>query len=137
MIYVDTNVFVDLLKPDPKWLEWSKEQLAIGSTDDELVAGPIVLAELVRHADSVDALKAIPAALRVRVEPWSLEASYHAGRAYLNYQTGGGTRRTILADLLTGGHAVALGATILTRDPRRFRAYFSQLPLIAPETGNG
>lgn len=137
MIYVDTNIFVDVLFMDSEWFAWSSDRLAVGSADDELVTGPIVLAELARHADSVEALKAIPAGLGVGVEPWSLEACYHAGTAYLTYQAAGGTRRTILADLLTGGHAFALGATILTRDPRRFRAYFPDLPLIAPETGHG
>lgn len=137
MIYVDANVFVDVLKPDREWLAWSKEQLAKGSAQDELVTGPIVLAELVRHADSADDLATLAAGFGARVEPWSLEASFHAGKAYQRYRAAGGTRGTVLADLLTGGHAFTLGATILTRDPRRFRAYFPGIPLIAPETGHG
>ena len=137
MIYVDTNVFVDVLKPDREWLGWSKEQLEKGLAQDELVTGPIVIAELARHADSVDALTSLAAGFGAGIEPWSLEASFHAGKAYAGYRAAGGTRATILADLLTGGHAFALGATILTRDPRRFRAYFPDLPVIAPETGHG
>jgi predicted nucleic acid-binding protein len=137
MIYVDTNVFLDVLKADPKWHAWSSQQLELGAGEGKLVTGPIVLAELALHAETVEALEAIAVRLGARVEAWSLEASFHAGKAYLRYRAAGGTRATILADLLTGGHALALGATILTRDPRRFRAYFPDLPLIAPETGHG
>ena len=137
MIYADTNIFIDLVRKDASWFEWSADALTRARSAGSLVTGPIVLAELSRYADDAAELEALPAAFGARLVPWSVAASFHAGSAYARYRAAGGPRRTIIADLLTGGHASALGATILTRDPRRFRAYFTGLPIIAPENDNG
>ena len=137
MIYADTNVFIDVLEKDRAWFDWSVDALARARAAGSLVTGPIVLAELTRYADSAAELEELPAAFGARLAPWSVGASFCAGKAHARYRAAGGGRETILADLLTGGHASALGATILTRDPRRFRAYFPDLPIIAPENDNG
>jgi predicted nucleic acid-binding protein len=137
MIFADTNLFIDVLEKDARWFEWSVDALARARAAKTLVTGPIVLAELVRYAGSPAELEALPAAFGARIVPWSLDASFCAGTAYARYRAAGGGRETILADLLIGGHAVALGATILTRDPRRFRAYFADLPIIAPGNDHG
>jgi predicted nucleic acid-binding protein len=63
-------------------------------------------------------------------------AAYMAGMAFLRYRerrrTGQDGAKSIIADFLIGGHAQVLGATILTRDPRFYKAYFPKVPLIAP-----
>lgn len=137
MIYADTNVFIDVLEKDPAWFDWSVDALARARAAGSLVTGPIVLAELTRYAEGEADLEELPAAFGARLLPWSVGASFCAGKAYACYRAGGGGRDTILADLLIGGHASALGATILTRDPRRFRAYFPDLPIIAPGNEDG
>ena len=137
MIFADTNLFIDILEKDAAWFEWSVDALARARTAGSLVTGPIVLAELARYADGPADLETLPAAFGARLVPWSVAASFCAGTAYARYRAAGGGRETILADLLIGGHAAALGATILTRDPRRFRAYFADLPIIAPGNDNG
>jgi predicted nucleic acid-binding protein len=63
----------------------------------------------------------------------SLDAAWRGGQAYREYRKRGGDRPPLLPDFLIGGHAQALGATLLTRDPRRFRSYFPDLNLITPE----
>lgn len=102
-----------------------------------LVTGPVVLAELASYASTPQELKQLPTLFGIVLARWEESASFEAGKAYLAYRAGGGTRGTILADLLTGGHAAAMGAVVMTRDPRRFRAYFPELELIAPEADNG
>ena len=111
--------------------------MAAARANGSLVTGPIVLAELARYATGAAGLSELAADLKARIEPWSLEASWLAGRAYLQYRARGGGREAILGDFLIGGHAASIGATILTRDPRRFRAYFPELEIIAPEAENG
>ena len=137
MIYVDTNIFIDLIERDAAWYAWSADAVARGRGEGELVTGPIVLAELTRYAADPEELERIPPLFGVALAGWSAAASYRAGEAYLSYRAGGGGRAAILADLLTGGHAAALGAAVLTRDPRRFRAYFPELKIIAPEEKYG
>lgn len=60
-------------------------------------------------------------------------AALRAAAAFREYRRRGGSRRTILPDFLIAGHAVALGATFVTRD-RRLGSYFPDLTLITPET---
>lgn len=43
----------------------------------------------------------------------------------------------MLADFLIGAHAEIANVPLLTRDPRRYRAYFPDLKLIAPENDDG
>lgn len=61
------------------------------------------------------------------------KGAFLAGAAFQIYRERrrDGTK-SILADFLIGGHAPAAGATILTRDPRFYRAYFPSVPLITP-----
>jgi predicted nucleic acid-binding protein len=47
-------------------------------------------------------------------------------------QAPGGTRRSPLPDFSIGAHATVSGMTLLTRDPRRYRAYFPKLKIVAP-----
>lgn len=137
MILVDTNVIVDVLKREPDWFLWSRARLEEAQLRDRALTSPIVAAELARYGDSAAELQAVLDGAGIAVAPFGIDAAYHAGRAYLAYRRAGGSRETILADLLVGGHAASLGAAVLTRDARRFRAYFPDLELITPEAEDG
>ena len=56
-----------------------------------------------------------------------------AGRAFLEYRRRGGPRTAPLPDFYIGAHAAVARYRLLTRDARRYRAYFSRLELIAPD----
>ena len=60
------------------------------------------------------------------------EAAFLAGKAYLAYRHGGGTKTMPLADFYIGAHAAVSGMQLLTRDARRYRTDFPTIPIIAP-----
>ena len=62
--------------------------------------------------------------------PW--EAAFLAAKCFEKYRRRGGTRRSPLPDFFVGAHAAVAGMALFTRDPRRYRAYFPRLTLIAP-----
>lgn len=59
-------------------------------------------------------------------------ALFLAGKAFGQYRAAGGTRTGVLPDFFVGAHALITGSPLLTRDTRRYRAYFPELRLIAP-----
>jgi predicted nucleic acid-binding protein len=62
------------------------------------------------------------------------EAAYLAGRAHISYRARGGSRDRTLPDFLIGAHAAVKGYRLLTRDQARYRSYFPNLTIIAPDT---
>jgi hypothetical protein len=54
-------------------------------------------------------------------------------KAFKLYRGAGGVRTNVLTDFLIGGHASVLGIALLTRDSKRYRAYFPELARLTPE----
>src|SRR5437879_830789 len=133
MIYVDTNVLLDLLDRDACWAEWSANQLKTARATGRLVSGYVVAAELSSQANSPAELGSIFDVTEIELMDLDLESAHFAGRAYREYRRRGGKRPSLIADFLIGAHASALGATMLSRDARYYRSYFPSLPLITPE----
>lgn len=73
----------------------------------------------------------------VTIEPLGDAVAFAAGLAFREYRHRASQGHAILSDFLIGGHALSLGATLLTRDARIYRAHFPKLPLITPENDNG
>jgi predicted nucleic acid-binding protein len=132
MILLDANVILDIWDRDPTWFIWSRDQLRNMSLVDELAINPIVYAEIsARFATSV--------ALDQRLEDLGLivlsiprRAVFLAGTAFVQYRRLGGTKGNVLPDFFIGAHASVLGCPLLTRDTRRYAAYFPSVHLIAP-----
>ena len=99
-----------------------------------LAINPIIYAEVSIRYSTVEELEGLlPLEDFTRLElPY--EAAFLAGKALITYRRRGGTRTTPLADFYIGAHAAVAGLRLLTRDPRRYRAYFPTVDLIAPET---
>ncbi|CAN7243383.1 type II toxin-antitoxin system VapC family toxin [Pararhizobium sp. LjRoot235] len=130
---VDTNVLVDIAVRDPTWLGWSKTQLIAAAKRGAVVINPVIYSEFsVRYQrmEEVDALLPEPQYSRENL-PWP--AAFAAGVAFGKYRQAGGRER-VLPDFLIGAHAAIRGHTILTRDPKGYRAYFPSVELITPET---
>ena len=129
---VDSNVLFDYLSEDEAWNDWSGAMLSEAAHRGAVVINPLVYAELgIRYSRIEDLDEALPAEYFMRVPlPW--EAAFLAGKCYERYRRRGGTRRSPLPDFYIGAHAAVAGMTLLTRDARRYRAYFPKLRIIAP-----
>ena len=132
MIFVDTNVLVDLISNDPVWAEWSRRELASAKAQDELAINPIVYAELSVGYARIEDLDLMLDAVGIAFLQIPRTALFLAGKAFGQYRAAGGTRTGVLPDFFVGAHALIAGAPLLTRDPRRYRTYFPDLRLIAP-----
>ena len=132
-ILVDSNVLLDTLTGDPVRGDWSSRKIAYHSEHDELCLNPLIYAELaVYFATEAELEAALPAATFVRLHlPW--EAAFLAAKAFLAYRQRGGTRTAPMPDFYIGAHAQCGGMPLLTRDARRYRTYFAQVQLIAPD----
>ena len=133
-VLVDSNVLLDVLTEDARWLEWSSAVLASVSTTAALVINPIVFAEVsVAFARIEDVDEALSGTV-FRREPLSYEAAFLAGKAFVRYRRRGGVRSSPLPDFFIGAHAATAGYRLLTRDPRRYRNQFPTLELVSPRT---
>ena len=134
MILVDTNVLVDVLEDDPQWAEWSVAQLRAHSKIHELGINAIVYAELSLAFERLEELDDTVMRLGLKLLEIPRPALFLAGRAFLAYREGGGTRSSVLGDFFIGAHAAVAGVAILTRDARRYTTYFPAVKLLLPVT---
>jgi predicted nucleic acid-binding protein len=132
LILVDTNVLLDVLNEDPTWERWSSNALGFASARDELAFNAVVYAELSAGYEDMRELDDALSMLEVTNAVIPNSALFLAGHAYRTYRSRKGTRTGVLSDFFIGAHAAVEGATILTRDPRRIRAYFPTVSLISP-----
>ena len=130
---VDSNILIDVWGPPGGMTEWSSSALTTCHSDGSLVVNAIVWSELAPLADeaSLDAASAKLGFDRESV-PWS--AAFLAGVTHSRYRRAGGARERTLPDFLIGAHAAISGHRLLTRDPARYRSYFPDLEIIAPDT---
>lgn len=131
---VDSSVLLDLLTPSP-WREWSAGQVARAADAGEIGINQVIYAELAVGFATRERLERALGGVGVRrlALPWA--ASWLTARAFAEYLARGGTRRVPLPDFFIGAHAQAADLPLLTRDPRRIRAAFPEVALIAPEGG--
>jgi hypothetical protein len=133
VIIVDSNVLIDILDDDPRWFEWSMQQLVIATGNDRVVTNHVVLAEVAPHQGSLEFFLERLMEMVVSLEPLTNEGAFLAGKAFLRYRNRRDGTGSVIPDFLIGGHAQSLGAKILTRDPRFYRTYFPDVPLITPD----
>lgn len=132
-VLVDSNVLLDIATNDPTWADWSAGALAEVAEHSMLFINPIIYAEVSIGYATIEALDvALPSALYHR-EPLPWEAGFLAGKCFLRYRRRGGPRNVPLPDFYIGAHAAIGRLGLLTRDAARYRTYFPQVPLLAPE----
>ncbi len=133
MTLVDTNVLIDVLTGQPDWRAWSVAMLDRQSASGRLGITDVVYAELSPLFPRADLLDAAITDLDVSLFRIPTAALFMAGRAFEQYRRKGGPRLSVLADFFIGAHAQIEALPILTRDTRRYRTYFPDVELIAPE----
>ena len=129
---VDSNVLLDVLTEDDKWLGWSAAHLEAAVESGPVVINQVIYGEVAHRFTTLEELDATLSPLRfVRGNlPWP--AAFAAAASYRAYRRRGGRRAAILPDFFVGAHAAVLGLRLLTRDAARYRTYFPTVDLIAP-----
>jgi hypothetical protein len=133
-VLADSNVLIDLLEPGSPWFAWSSARLREAKAQGAVAINAVVAAEV---AVGFTAPEALRRALSPRIWRWeemTIDMAYVAGSAFRRYRESGGRRERTLPDFFIGAHAVVAGHRLLTRDGARYRTYFPELPLIAPDT---
>jgi predicted nucleic acid-binding protein len=130
---VDSNVLLDVLTEDASWLDWSLESLAAAAEAGPLVINPVIYSEVSIRFTTVEALEDAIPTRDYRREPIPWAAAFLAGKAFVEYRRGKGTKATTLPDFFVGAHAAVADLQLLTRDVGRYRTYFPTVTLIAPE----
>jgi predicted nucleic acid-binding protein len=132
MIFVDTNVLLDVVTDDPIWADWSQQQLDAAALRDRLAINPVVYAEFSSRFARIEDVEATLTAADISIADMPRRALFLAGQAFKRYRRRGGVRTGVLADFFIGAHAAVLGATLITRDTGRSRSYFPTVELITP-----
>lgn len=129
---VDSNVILDVVTEDPRWVAWSEEHLARAADEGDVVINPIVYAEVSVGFDRLEDLDAALPETAFKREPLPYAAGFLAGKAFVSYRRRGGARPMPLPDFYIGAHAAVAGHRLLTRDGARYATYFPRVELIAP-----
>ena len=133
MTLVDTCILLDIVQPDPSWLDWSLDQLELAANRGPLLINPVIYAEFAAGYPSIESAEVALAGFGTRLEELPREALFLAGKAYRQYRERGGTRSGVLADFFVGAHAAVRDIPVLTRDTSRIRTYFPTVALISPQ----
>lgn len=133
MIFLDSNIVIDLIEGSTSFSAWSRAAIA-RQRRGTCVANMVVFAECADHFESAQQQLDYFNDFGIGLVDLAAEGARRAGRAHRAYRRAGGKSRGVLADFLIGGHAASLGATLLTRDRQRFASYFPDLTLFTPET---
>ena len=122
----------DFLNEDEEWFDWSASMIEKAANDGTLAINQIIYAEVGSRYETMEKLDiALSGDYFTRAHlPW--EAAFLAGKAFAAYKKRGGAKRSPLPDFFIGAHAAVAGMTLLTRDPKRYRAYFPKLRLVCP-----
>jgi predicted nucleic acid-binding protein len=131
-VLVDSNVLLDVATEDPAWADWSSSTLERLADEAVLVINALVYAEVSIGFETIEELEEALSVELYRRESLPYEAAFLAGKCFLRYRRGGGTKRSPLPDFYIGAHAAVAGYRLLTRDAGRYRSYFPKLEIIAP-----
>jgi len=132
MIFIDTNVLLDVVTDDAVWAEWSQRQLEAAALRDRLAINPVVYAEFSSRFARVEDIDAMLATAAIAVVEMSRATLFLAGQTFREYRRRGGPRIGVLPDFFIGAQAVLAGAPLITRDVRQYRSYFPTIELVAP-----
>ena len=136
MLLVDTNVVLDVVTNDPKWAVWSQSQLDAAALTQAVAINDVIYAELSLAFERIEELDAMISKAGLLHEPMPRESLFLAAKAFLIYRRKGGAKGGVLPDFFIGAHAAVLGIPLLTRDTSRYKTYFPNLKLVAPEAAS-
>jgi predicted nucleic acid-binding protein len=127
---VDTNILLDLARPNPEFVDNAIDLLEVAGEEGGLVVCPIVQAELSAHFGSAPLLEEFLARLGITGDHLSDATCWTAGQAWHRYRQAGGKRERIISDFLIGAHATHQAGRLLARDRGFYRSYFPDLEVV-------
>lgn len=129
-ILVDSNVILDIITQDARWLRWSETQLIEAAERSPLFINPVIYSEVSMAFESIETLDDALSSFAFLDLP--KEACFLAGKSLLKYRQRSGEKRSPLPDFFIGAHAAVQGLSLLTRDEARYKTYFPKLHIISP-----
>ncbi|MGB0679772.1 MAG: type II toxin-antitoxin system VapC family toxin [Polyangiales bacterium] len=130
-IAIDTNVLLDVLRPNPAFVDSSRALIEHYATCAQLIIAPMVYAELAAGFGDRAPLDAFCDAARLHIEPQSPASLFLAGQCWRRHRAQGGRRERVLADFLVGAHAQVHASKLLSRDRGFYRSHFDALVIEA------
>lgn len=131
---IDTNILLDVLLPNERFVEHSLLAIEEASARGSLVICDPVYAELCCQFRSQEACDRFLGENRIVVERLSREAMWAASLSWRRYRQEGGTRDRVLPDFLIGAHAHLQASCLLSRDRGVYGKYFRSLMVIDPSS---
>jgi predicted nucleic acid-binding protein len=132
MTLVDTNVLLDLVTDDPRWVDWSVAQLGAAAVLGPVAINDVIYAELSVRFAIIESLDAFLDQADIALLTTPRSALFLAGKVFQRYRAAGGARNSILPDFFIGAHAAVMGLRLLSRDAKRYRSYFPKIDLVTP-----
>ncbi|MBI2338859.1 MAG: PIN domain-containing protein [Deltaproteobacteria bacterium] len=136
IVAVDTNILLDILIPNPSFLESSRRTLNQYVEKAPLIIGEVVYAELAAQFDDELLFKTFLVSTGIRQVPSGNGALWTASRSWKRYNEHKKRKflqsRRVLADFLVGAHAAVHAGNLITRDQGFYRTYFQNLKIIDP-----
>ena len=129
---VDTNVLLDVLRPNPNFVDQSLALIEASTAMGPLVICDPVYAELAAGFEREEALRAFLADAGIRHESPNDRALFLAGRMWRAYRSSGGGRQRIITDFVIGAHARVQAGRLVTRDRGFYRRCFDGLTVVEP-----
>lgn len=129
---IDSCVLLDVITGDQRWAAWSAQEIAAAMDTGRVVINPLIYAEVSVGYQTVEELEELLPASDYEREPLPYLAGFAAGKAFVRYRRGGGSKRSPRPDFYIGAHAALAGYRLLTRDARRYRTYFPTIAITAP-----
>jgi len=153
---VDTNILLDILIPNNKYVDRSLSCLSRASEEGPIIMNEIVFAELCSQFLSQDDLNQFLSETMIQITFSNDKVLWEAGKVWKEYtkskiqkmvcpacgkaipavctncQTPVQPRRHILSDFLIGAHARIFADRLITRDRGFYRKYFKGLKILDP-----
>lgn len=131
-IMIDSNVILDIATKDPIWFDWSATILSELAETNNIVINTIIYAEVSIGFERIEDVESLFLRNYFSREAIPWEASFLAGKCFIDYRRRGGNKSSPLPDFFIGAHAAVKGYKLLTRDIARYQTYFPKLELITP-----
>ena len=134
---VDSNVILDILYDDPRYVQLSIDALAKASAAGELIACDVVWAEASSHFTDKTKFRRAMSDFGIAFSAMSVDAAIKAGDLWSvsrreNKRRGTTARTAIIPDFMVGAHALEFADALITRDRGFLRKWFKTLKIVDP-----